>query len=109
MKLGEEEKKVEADYVLVTVGRRPNTDELGLEQIGIKLHERVLSKSINNAVRILQTSMQLVISYQDLHLHIKLLMKEKLLLKQFQAKNLKLITWQFQLFASQIQNLHQLA
>src|SRR5690606_17532526 len=24
-----EEKKVEADYVLVTVGRRPNTDELG--------------------------------------------------------------------------------
>ena len=25
-----EEKTVEADYVLVTVGRRPNTDELGL-------------------------------------------------------------------------------
>ena len=29
-----EEKKVEADYVLVTVGRRPNTDELGLEANG---------------------------------------------------------------------------
>ncbi|CAH0345926.1 dihydrolipoyl dehydrogenase [Bacillus sp. CECT 9360] len=37
-----EEKKVEADYVLVTVGRRPNTDELGLEQIGVKLTERGL-------------------------------------------------------------------
>ena len=31
-----EEKKVEADYVLVTVGRRPNTDEMGLEQVGVK-------------------------------------------------------------------------
>ena len=28
-----EEKKVEADYVFVTVGRRPNTDEMGLEQV----------------------------------------------------------------------------
>ncbi|WP_153126504.1 dihydrolipoyl dehydrogenase [Peribacillus tepidiphilus] len=37
-----EEKKVEADYVLVTVGRRPNTDELGLEQVGIKLTDRGL-------------------------------------------------------------------
>ena len=25
------EETIEADYVLVTVGRRPNTDELGLE------------------------------------------------------------------------------
>ncbi len=39
---GGEEKKVEADYVLVTVGRRPNTDELGLEQIGIQFGERGL-------------------------------------------------------------------
>ncbi|TQE89743.1 dihydrolipoyl dehydrogenase [Ureibacillus terrenus] len=39
-----EEKKVEADYVLVTVGRRPNTDELGLEQIGIEFAERGLIK-----------------------------------------------------------------
>jgi dihydrolipoamide dehydrogenase len=29
-----EEKTIEADYVLVTVGRRPNTDELGLEELG---------------------------------------------------------------------------
>lgn len=35
-----ETKTVEADYVLVTVGRRPNTDELGLEQVGVKLTER---------------------------------------------------------------------
>ena len=33
-----EEKKVEADYVFVTVGRRPNTDEMGLEQVGIKMN-----------------------------------------------------------------------
>ena len=39
-----EEKKVEADYVLVTVGRRPNTDELGLEQIGVEFGERGLIK-----------------------------------------------------------------
>lgn len=38
--VGGEEKKVEADYVLVTVGRRPNTDEIGLEEMGIKFHER---------------------------------------------------------------------
>ncbi|MGG3739536.1 dihydrolipoyl dehydrogenase [Aeribacillus pallidus] len=39
-----EEKTIEADYVLVTVGRRPNTDELGLEQVGIELTERGLIK-----------------------------------------------------------------
>jgi dihydrolipoamide dehydrogenase len=32
----------EADYCLVTVGRRPNTEELGLEQVGIKLSDRGL-------------------------------------------------------------------
>ncbi|MFJ7933000.1 dihydrolipoyl dehydrogenase [Sporosarcina sp. NPDC096371] len=40
--VGGEEKKVEADYVLVTVGRRPNTDEIGLEEMGIKFLERGL-------------------------------------------------------------------
>ncbi|HLU23399.1 dihydrolipoyl dehydrogenase [Lederbergia graminis] len=35
-----EEKTIEADYVLVTVGRRPNTDEIGLEQVGIKMTDR---------------------------------------------------------------------
>jgi dihydrolipoamide dehydrogenase len=39
-----ETKTVEADYVLVTVGRRPNTDELGLEQVGIEVTERGLIK-----------------------------------------------------------------
>ncbi|UXR61158.1 dihydrolipoyl dehydrogenase [Staphylococcus schleiferi] len=37
-----EEKTIEADYVLVTVGRRPNTDELGLEEAGVKLTDRGL-------------------------------------------------------------------
>lgn len=35
-----EEKSFDADYVFVMVGRRPNTDELGLEQAGIKMTER---------------------------------------------------------------------
>lgn len=35
-----EEQTVDADYVLVTVGRRPNTDELGLDQVGIKMTDR---------------------------------------------------------------------
>ncbi|MFC0418645.1 dihydrolipoyl dehydrogenase [Cytobacillus solani] len=35
-----EEKSLEADYVFVMVGRRPNTDELGLEQVGIKMTDR---------------------------------------------------------------------
>lgn len=37
-----EEHTVEADYVLVTVGRKPNTDELGLEQVGIKVNDQGL-------------------------------------------------------------------
>ncbi|MBA4537908.1 dihydrolipoyl dehydrogenase [Bacillus aquiflavi] len=40
-----EEKTVEADYVLVTVGRKANTDELGLEQVGIQLTEKGLIKT----------------------------------------------------------------
>lgn len=40
-----EEKKVTADYVLVTVGRRPNTDgELSLELAGVEVGERGLIK-----------------------------------------------------------------
>ena len=38
------EETVDADYVLVTVGRRPNTDELGLEQAGIEVTDRGLIK-----------------------------------------------------------------
>lgn len=34
----------EADYCLVTVGRKPNTEEIGLEQVGIDLTENGLIK-----------------------------------------------------------------
>ncbi len=40
--VGGDTKNVEADYVLVTVGRKPNTTEIGLENIGIKMTERGL-------------------------------------------------------------------
>lgn len=36
------EESIDADYVMVTVGRRPNTDELGLESVGIKMTDRGL-------------------------------------------------------------------
>ncbi|WP_223633662.1 dihydrolipoyl dehydrogenase [Planococcus sp. 4-30] len=39
---GGEEKTLEADYVLVTVGRRPNTDEMGLEEVNVKMTDRGL-------------------------------------------------------------------
>ncbi|CEG26665.1 dihydrolipoyl dehydrogenase [Bacillus sp. B-jedd] len=39
-----EEKTVEADYVFVMVGRRPNTDELGLEQAGVEMTEKGIVK-----------------------------------------------------------------
>ncbi|MCD8872878.1 dihydrolipoyl dehydrogenase [Mammaliicoccus sciuri] len=39
---GGETKEIDADYVLVTVGRRPNTDELGLEELGLKMSDRGL-------------------------------------------------------------------
>ena len=39
-----EEQKVEADYVFVMVGRKPNTDELGLEQVGIEMSDRGVIK-----------------------------------------------------------------
>ncbi|MGX6979803.1 dihydrolipoyl dehydrogenase [Vagococcus elongatus] len=34
------EEKIDADYVMVTVGRRPNTDDLGLEVAGIEMNDR---------------------------------------------------------------------
>ncbi|MDE8105047.1 FAD-dependent oxidoreductase, partial [Erysipelothrix rhusiopathiae] len=33
---------IEADYVMVTVGRRPNTDDLGLQVAGVETNERGL-------------------------------------------------------------------
>lgn len=41
-KVGDEEKTVTADYILVTVGRRPNTDELGLDAAGIQVSDKGL-------------------------------------------------------------------
>ncbi|WP_404432724.1 dihydrolipoyl dehydrogenase [Sutcliffiella horikoshii] len=39
-----EEQTIDAEYVLVTVGRRPNTDELGLEQVGVEMTDRGVVK-----------------------------------------------------------------
>ncbi|MFZ3588112.1 dihydrolipoyl dehydrogenase [Bacillus sp. DJP31] len=39
-----EAQTVEADYCLVTVGRKPNSDELGLEQVGIEKSDRGVVK-----------------------------------------------------------------
>lgn len=38
--VNEEEHTLSADYVLVTVGRRPNTEDLGLDLIGVKTNEK---------------------------------------------------------------------
>lgn len=38
----DKEETFEADYVLVTVGRKPNTEEIGLDQAGIKTTDRGL-------------------------------------------------------------------
>lgn len=43
-------KTIDADYVLVSVGRKPNTAEIGLEQVGIEMAERGLIK-IDNQCR----------------------------------------------------------
>ncbi len=40
VKVKDEEKTYDADYCLVTVGRKPNTNELGLEAAGIKMDEK---------------------------------------------------------------------
>jgi len=37
-----ETQTIDADYVLVTVGRKPNTDELGLEQVGVEMSDKGL-------------------------------------------------------------------
>ena len=70
-------KTIEADYVLVTVGRRPNTDELGLEELGLKFADRGLLEVDKQSRTSIKTSTQLVISYLVYHLHTKQVMKVK--------------------------------
>ncbi len=41
-KTPEGEKTLEADYILVTVGRRPNTDAIGLENVGCEMEGRFI-------------------------------------------------------------------
>ena len=36
------EETIDADYVMVTVGRRPNTNDMGLEQAGVEMTDRGL-------------------------------------------------------------------
>lgn len=40
--VADEEKTITADYCLVTVGRRPNTDEMGIEYTSVKVGDRGL-------------------------------------------------------------------
>ncbi len=42
--VNDKEETIDADYVLVTVGRKPNTSELGLDQVGVKVDDRGLIK-----------------------------------------------------------------
>lgn len=42
--LNQKVQSLNADYVMVTVGRRPNTDDLGFEQAGIEMGEKGLVK-----------------------------------------------------------------
>ncbi|AXF55520.1 dihydrolipoyl dehydrogenase [Salicibibacter kimchii] len=44
-----EEQKIDADYVLVSVGRKPNTEELGLEQIGVEMDDKGLVQTDKEA------------------------------------------------------------
>src|SRR5699024_10755106 len=46
---GGKEETIEADYVLVTVGRKPNTEEIGLEQVGIEVDDKGLIKVDNQS------------------------------------------------------------
>lgn len=38
--VGDQDKEINAEYLLVTVGRKPNTDELGLDIMNLKMSER---------------------------------------------------------------------
>ncbi|MGX6993546.1 dihydrolipoyl dehydrogenase [Vagococcus penaei] len=57
-----QEKTIECDYVLVSVGRKPNTSELGLERIGIDTYENGLIKVDDKC----QTSLENVYAIGDI-------------------------------------------
>ncbi len=58
---------VEADYVLVTVGRRPNTQEIGLEQVGVKMTDRGIIEIDEQCRTNVPNIYQSVISFLDHH------------------------------------------
>ena len=94
---------VEADYVLVTVGRRPNTQEIGLEQVGVKMTDRASSKSMSNVVQMYQTSMQSVISFPPPLAH-KASYEGKVAVEAISTMRQLSITSEFLQYASLIQN-----
>ena len=56
------EEAVEADYVMVAVGRRPNTDEIGLEVAGVEMTDRGLVKVDNQG----RTNVKSIFSIGDI-------------------------------------------
>ncbi|GAB4072285.1 dihydrolipoyl dehydrogenase [Barrientosiimonas marina] len=43
--VNDKEETIDADYVLVTVGRKPNTEEIGLEHAGVEVSDKGLVKA----------------------------------------------------------------
>lgn len=82
------EEVIEADYVLVTVGRRPNTEELGLEQIGVEKDDRGLIKVDNQG----RTSVSNIFAIGDI-VPIRLLLTKHLMKLRSQRKQLVVRKW----------------
>ena len=86
------EEVIEADYVMVTVGRRPNTDDLGLEVVGVEMTDRGLVKVDNQGRTNVNTFLRSAISFLVLLWLIKPATKLKSRLKQLRDIPLQLIT-----------------
>ncbi|AZP05165.1 dihydrolipoyl dehydrogenase [Jeotgalibaca ciconiae] len=56
------EEAIDADYVMVTVGRRPNTDDLGLDVVGVEMTDRGLVKVDNQG----RTNVQHIFAIGDI-------------------------------------------
>ena len=98
------EESVTADYVMVTVGRRPNTDDMGLEQAGVEVGERGLitvdkqgRTNVSNIFAIGDIVPGAALAHKASH-------EVKLLLKPFLVKKLLLIIKQCQRLPLLIQN-----